>query len=225
MRLSQLQDVGGCRIIVENYQIQEELFQYIIHKLTKGKIITIDTNKKNNPVDYRERGRDDSGYRVIHIIVKVRGVKIELQIRSSLQHYWAESIERTSIIYQKNLKSLQGDPIVIQYFKTLSDIFLEIECNRHPTITQKRDLDELKIEAEKIIKNADSYNLLYSDVNEKFIQHMKSRVSKTYQKRYKKIYNWLLIFNWKTGEFQNWILLNNNDSEYIAKEVRGFINE
>lgn len=215
LRLSQLQDIGGCRIIVENYQVQEELFQYIINRLAKSKVITIYGNKKNNPVDYRERGRDDSGYRAIHIILKVREMKIELQIRSNMQHYWAESIERTSIIYQKNIKSLQGDPIVIQYFKTLSDIFFEIECNRNPTITQKNDLDELKIEAEKIIKNADSYKLLNSNVNENFIQHMKARVSKS---RYRKIYNWLLIFNWKTGEFQNWILLEKTKPEEIAKE-------
>ena len=34
--------------------------------------------------------------------------------------------------------------------------------------------------------------------------------------------NWLLIFNWKTGEFQNWSLLEDNTPEYIAKEYEKY---
>ena len=133
MRLSQLQDIGGCRIIVESNKIVDEILKYIVFKLSKGKSYIIDEKKNKNPVDYRIQGRDDSGYRAVHIIVKARDVKLEIQLRSRIQHYWAESIERTSIIYNRNLKEMDGDYKVIEYFKVLSNIFYEIECNREPT--------------------------------------------------------------------------------------------
>ena len=214
MRLSQLQDIGGCRIIVENAKIQDDLFVHIMQKLTKSKTYKIYGKKEKNPVDYREKGRDDSGYRAIHIIVETDGVKIEVQIRSNMQHYWAESIERTSIIYGQNLKSLQGNLVVIQYFKTLSDIFYEIECNREPAISQRNKLDKLMNESEDIIRNAESYRVLHSSIKESFIKAMESAT----KKQYRKIYNWLLIFNWKTGEFVNWIKIDQSDSVKIAEQ-------
>lgn len=210
IRLSQLQDIGGCRIIVENNIIVDELLDFILQKLSKSKSISL----VGRPTDYREKGRDDSGYRAVHVIVSVDGEKIEIQLRSNMQHYWAESIERTSIIYKKNLKSLEGNPIVIKYFKVLSDIFYEIECKQEPTIPQINLLDKLRDEAESIIKSSDSYEVLHSNIRENFIQAMKSAA----EKRYRKLYNWLLIFNWKKGEFQNWMILENKKPKEIAAE-------
>lgn len=73
IRLSQLQDIGGCRIIVENNIIVDELLDFILRKLSKSKSISL----IGQPTDYREKGRDDSGYRAVHVIVSVDGEKIE----------------------------------------------------------------------------------------------------------------------------------------------------
>lgn len=214
MRLSQLQDIGGCRIIVESNKIVDELLKYIVFKLSKSKSYIIDEKKNKNPVDYRIQGRDDSGYRAVHIIVKARDVKLEIQLRSRIQHYWAESIERTSIIYNRNLKEMDGDYKVIEYFKVLSNIFYEIECNREPTRAQKNMLDKKRDEAEEIIKTSDSYRILHSRIEEKFIRAMKN----VEKKKFRKIYNWLLIFDWQNGVFKHWLILEGSDSEKITRE-------
>lgn len=126
VRLTQLQDIGGCRIIVEENKDVDRLRTFILDKLERQKNIEL-----VRETDYREKGRDDTGYRALHLILNLLGQKLELQIRSRIQHYWAESIERASVVYGHHLKEKEGDPIVIQYFKMLSDIFSEIEAKEN----------------------------------------------------------------------------------------------
>ncbi|WP_149142391.1 RelA/SpoT domain-containing protein [Gemmobacter caeruleus] len=110
VRLTQLQDIGGCRIIVSNNNDVNELFRYISEKLNESTFVKI-----LRVTDYREKGRDDTGYRALHIILEVSGRMLELQLRSRIQHYWSESIERTSVIYGHRLKEKEGDPLIIEY--------------------------------------------------------------------------------------------------------------
>ena len=114
-RLTQLQDIGGLRVIVDQNSDVDKLIEYITNKLKQQTSIVV-----KRIVDYREKGRDDSGYRAAHIIMARDGVFLELQIRSRIQHYWAELIERTSVIYGYVIKELEGDKRVINYFKDLS---------------------------------------------------------------------------------------------------------
>jgi len=91
VRLTQLQDIGGCRIIVENDDEVEKLRAFVVEHINRQGFISL-----NRETDYREKGRDDSGYRALHLLLDVFGKKIELQIRSRVQHYWAESIRVVS---------------------------------------------------------------------------------------------------------------------------------
>ena len=75
------------------------------------------------------------------MIVERGGCKIEVQIRSRIQHYWSESIERISIIYRYQLKSLEGDKVIINYFKTVSDIFHDIEMGIKPHYIRINEID------------------------------------------------------------------------------------
>ncbi len=105
VRLTQLQDIGGCRIIVADNIEVNRLFDYISGKLNDSRFA-----KVIRVTDYREAGRDDTGYRALHIILEASGRMLELQLRSKIQHYWSESIERTSVIYGHRLKEKEGDP-------------------------------------------------------------------------------------------------------------------
>lgn len=201
VRLSQLQDIGGCRIIVENNIIVDEMLDYISEKLNKSRYF-----KLIRTTDYRIAGRDDSGYRAVHLIVERKGRTIEIQIRSKIQHYWAESIERTSVIYGHHLKELEGHPDVISYFKQASDVFYEIECGRKPTPHMKNTLDSMRDIAENIISQNDNKNILYKGFNEKFIRAMIEKDSNLKGK----IHNWMLVFDWNTGEFIYWSVIERN---------------
>ncbi|WP_376766870.1 RelA/SpoT domain-containing protein [Rhizobium laguerreae] len=94
VRLTQLQDIGGCRIIVDQNSDVDKLIAFIESNIEANNGL-----KLNRITDYRDRGRDETGYRSVHLILERDGKALELQIRSRIQHYWAESIERTSVIY------------------------------------------------------------------------------------------------------------------------------
>lgn len=159
--------------------------------------------------DYRELGRDDSGYRALHFLLEVDGFKIELQLRSRIQHYWSESIERTSVIYGRRLKEGDGDPVVIQYFKAFSDILHSIEtqggvgAEAEIVLQQKREL------AEATISQSTHSAALGGHVNSDIVRTMAEQ-----QKQHSGgINNWILIFDWSDGNFVHWDIVDRDPEE------------
>lgn len=118
VRLSQLQDIGGARIVVRANSDVDRLHAYLVKSLQKQRVIDI-----TRTTDYRQMGRDQTGYRALHLILKCDSRSIELQLRSEAQHYWSEQIERTSIIYGHHLKESEGHPLVIRYLKSFLIFF------------------------------------------------------------------------------------------------------
>lgn len=210
VRLTQLQDIGGCRIIVDNNKDVDKLHQYLLERVKNQKNIEL-----FRTTDYREKGRDDTGYRALHLILNRTGKKLELQVRSKIQHYWAESIERTSVIYGYHLKEQEGDVSVIQYFKKLSDIFYEMEAGREPTSVQKLEIDRLRHSSEDIIRQSDKNKVFDSYVNEDIIKTLTSiETSKKTQ-----FNNWIIVFDWNTGSFISWNIVNRDPDEAIKAYV------
>lgn len=211
VRLSQLQDIGGARIIVDQNSDVDEVANYLIN--------TFESNKNFKVIkktDYRGDGREDSGYRAYHIILERDKYQMELQIRSKIQHYWAETIERTSIVYGHFIKELEGNQTVIQYFKTLSDLFYEIESGRTPDAALRTKVEELRNHSEKIIQNADEKNIFSSHVNEGIIRDLEEKEKKL---RKPGLNNWIFVFNWNIGSFVTWELITNDPEEAIKQYV------
>lgn len=140
---------------------------------------------------------------------KGQGVTLELQLRSQAQHYWAESIERTSVIYGKLLKELEGDPVVLGYFKYLSRVFHDIESKREPSAEDKIELDALREKTEEVISASSRGNLMHSHVSDDVLHTLTSLE----QKRPGAINNWILIFDWNTGHFVNWETISRDPVE------------
>lgn len=210
VRLTQLQDVGGCRIIVPTNKDVDHIFQFLKEKsATEAEFNIIKTT------DYREKGRDDTGYRSLHVILERDKVNLELQIRSRTQHYWAESIERTSVIYGHYLKEKEGAQEVIDYFKHLSDVFYEIESGREPSPAQKIQIDALRQSCEKIISDSDKHKVFDSFVNEGVIKTLTEKESKNPSG----LNNWILIFDWNQGSFVSWDIVSQNPDDAVAAYV------
>lgn len=91
IRLSQMQDVAGCRVVVRNVMEQEQL------------AASLTTAFPGAPVIDR-RGSPSHGYRAVHIIAEISGKPVEIQIRSSLQHLWAEVSEKSSDVLDPSIK-------------------------------------------------------------------------------------------------------------------------
>lgn len=211
VRLTQLQDIGGCRIIVENNCLIDQIIEFL-----KGKISETGTLKINHITDYREQGRDITGYRSVHLLLERSGKKLELQLRSRIQHYWAESIERTSVIYGYHLKESDGDPKVISYFQKLSDAFYEIESGRSPSTRSRLDIDLAKSEAERIIREKNPSKAIDSYVNEDIIRTL----IETEKRNPSPINNWIIVFDWSSGQFVCWDIVGRTPDEAIEAYVR-----
>lgn len=211
VRLTQLQDVGGCRIIVDKDTDVDQLHAFIENRVNAQSNLKID-----RITDYREKGRDITGYRALHILLYRSGYKLELQIRSRIQHYWAESIERTSVIYGYHLKEGEGDPAVIGYFQRLSDAFYEIESGRQPSPQVTLEIDQLKTSSEKIIESSDKGRVFDSYVNEDIIKTLTEKEAG----HPNPINNWIIVFDWSSGAFVSWDIVGRSPEDAIEAYVR-----
>ena len=212
VRLTQLQDIGGLRIIVDTNKDVNELLSFLKNKIEQNEHIHI-----HRITDYRNHGRDDTGYRALHVILSVNGYKLELQIRSKIQHYWAEGIERTSIIYGYYLKESEGSNTVLEYFKNLAKIFSEIEAGREPSSSQKITLDGARDTARRVIEESDKKNILNAHVDEGVIKTLVEKENKN--RNQDKFNNWILILDWNTGCFVDWKVISRNPDEAIKSYV------
>jgi ppGpp synthetase/RelA/SpoT-type nucleotidyltranferase len=77
IRLTQIQDIAGCRLIVSDVANQELVVQSL--KDLFEHTIVIDRRKQPS-----------HGYRAVHVVVNYSGKLIEIQVRTSLQQLWAE---------------------------------------------------------------------------------------------------------------------------------------
>ena len=210
VRLTQLQDIGGCRIIVEKNELVDQIISFL-----KSKIESTEELKLVRITDYREKGRDITGYRSVHLLLERSGKKLELQLRSRIQHYWAESIERTSVIYGRHLKESEGDERVISYFQKLSDAFFEIESGRTPSVRFRLEIDVAKKEAEEIIRKHSLSKAIDSHVNEDIILTLTEKERRSTSP----INNWIIIFDWSSGKFVSWDIVGKTPDEAIKAYV------
>lgn len=131
MSLDRMQDIGGLRVIVDNISDV-----YRLHKL-------IETSKRFKhqlelpPRDYIKNPKPD-GYRSLHQVIRYRsdtheelnGLRLEVQIRTRLQHSWATAVETLGMIQKSSIKTGGGDEITRRFFKLASALFaLEEKCN------------------------------------------------------------------------------------------------
>lgn len=212
-RLAQLQDIAGARIVVKTNQDVERLANHLKQQLTQQTRVSIDAVN-----DYRAIGREDSGYRALHMVLLADSRSVELQLRSEAQHYWAEQIERTSVIYGHHLKELEGDAMVLGYFRTLSDVFHELESGREPSTSRKIELDTARDAAEAVIRQADRKSVFNSKVSEGVVKAMIGRL----ERRPGAINNWIMVFDWNSGSFIYFEPVDRDPGKamaaYVAKE-------
>jgi len=91
IRLSQIQDIAGCRVIVTDIVEQEKVVGSLCRAFPKVSIV----DRRANP---------SYGYRAVHVISTTSGKLVEIQVRTSLQHLWAELSEKLSDVSDHSIK-------------------------------------------------------------------------------------------------------------------------
>lgn len=163
MKLTQMQDIGGCRAVVQNMERLYELVK--LYKQSRSK----NPNTRHEFVSekqYVECPKRD-GYRSVHLVYRYHsaskkhrcynGLKIELQLRTRLQHAWATAVETVTLFTEQALKSGAGEEKWHRFFALMSSAIALRE--KQPLVSKtpenKQELTEELREIAKDLNVAD----------------------------------------------------------------------
>lgn len=126
MKLCQMHDIGGCRVVLKDV---EQVFR-LQSKYNKSKM----KHELKQTRDYIHSPRP-SGYRSLHLIYRYKnnrkrqhdGLLIEIQIRSNLQHLWATAVETVDTMTSYALKSSVGPENWLRFFKLMGTAIAQVE--------------------------------------------------------------------------------------------------
>lgn len=127
MNLYRMQDLGGCRVIVDSI---DDVYR-AVERYKKSRVRHILKREDDYITNPKE-----SGYRSYHMVYQFQSDKkttynknmlIEIQFRTKLQHMWATAVEMMGIYTKSNLKSSQGDSDTLKFFNLVSSVFAKME--------------------------------------------------------------------------------------------------
>lgn len=115
MGLARMQDIGGCRAVVTDVRAVDALSN--MYRASRFK------HTKVRDDDYL-RNPKPSGYRGVHLAYRYysdkkttyNGLKIEVQIRSRVEHAWATAVETVGMFSGQALKASHGDDKWLRFF-------------------------------------------------------------------------------------------------------------
>lgn len=140
MRVTQMQDLGGCRVILYSigniYTVADQL-----HVLG------------NNFDDYIKHPKAD-GYRSLHIVGQYsartskyeawNGLRIEMQLRSRLQHAAATAVETVDTFTTSRLKFGKGPPDWMRFFSLMGSVLALREGTTPVENTPSSDIELIR---------------------------------------------------------------------------------
>ncbi|HEX3040949.1 MAG TPA: RelA/SpoT domain-containing protein [Solirubrobacterales bacterium] len=109
MRLTQMEDIAGCRAILAGGAPQ-----------VAGVLRRIRRNWDIVGIDDYVKSPKSTGYRAIHVVIRRDGHVVEIQLRTPGQHDWAEAVERVAARIRKPLKDGVGPPDLLTYFELVA---------------------------------------------------------------------------------------------------------
>ena len=126
MNLSRMQDIGGARAVLPTMAHVDSLRDVYRGSRTRHQLA--------EERDYVRHPRD-SGYRSIHLVYRYHsdrndrynGLRIELQLRTRLQHAWATAVETVGTFLGQSLKASQGREDWLRFFKLIGSGFALVE--------------------------------------------------------------------------------------------------
>lgn len=181
MQITTMQDIAGIRAIFDDLN-------------DIGFIVSKYVNNKNFPhefvanYDYISNPRDIDGYRSQHLVYKYRnkhidaydGLRVEIQLRTKLQHIWATAVETMGTFLGQALKSKQGEKEWLDFFALVSSAFSFLENTpqvpRFAHLSKQQTIDEVaKLEKELgAIEKMKNFSTVVSSIgnNKSYTYHL-----------------------------------------------------
>jgi Region found in RelA / SpoT proteins len=153
LRLAQMQDIGGCRAVVRSMRALRQLHHLYEETQFKHELVHFD--------NYVESPRM-SGYRSIHLVYRYysdknpahNDLKVEMQLRTRLQHAWATAVETVGAFRGQSLKSGLGDAEWLRFFALMGSAIAIRE--RTPLVDgTPTDRAELRRELKEYVEELD----------------------------------------------------------------------
>jgi GTP pyrophosphokinase len=114
IRLTQVQDIAGCRLVSADVPEQDRVVDSLCSLFPTASVI----DRRANP---------SYGYRAVHLIAQMSGKLVEIQVRTSLQHLWAEFSEKLSDVVDPAIKYGGGGADIRDMLTSISHVIAEIE--------------------------------------------------------------------------------------------------
>ena len=191
-RLTQLQDIGGCRAVVDDVDQAHELVRRLKRSRMRHELVKVD--------DYLTAPKA-TGYRGIHLVYRHRnplvpsvdGLLCEIQVRTRQQHAWACTVEAAGFFRGEDLKSGLGNTAWLRLF-ALAGQMVAIRENSPRVPGTPDDYLKTRAEAHALIRELDVVNWLHG-----FAYPLRTQ---KWRKRFKDAYWYLLVFNSETGRMK-----------------------
>ena len=177
MSLERMHDIGGLRVILKSVQEVRKVEKIYLegNKFFKHQLI-------KEPYDYIKEPKKNSGYRGVHLVYKAKydkedweqysDLRIELQLRTEIQHIWATTIETASIFQKQDFKSSKGDENWLEFFKLVSSAFAIEEgtsvFHEHQNLSEQQIKDKIKqLSTElKVVETLNAYTISTKAITE-----------------------------------------------------------
>ncbi|KQP67823.1 hypothetical protein ASF40_20035 [Microbacterium sp. Leaf288] len=135
MNVTTMQDLGGCRVILSTVAQVDAVVRRLENAgRAQNTIVRKYDYLRDAP------GPQSSGYRGVHLVYEYRatkkayhGHKVEVQIRTELQHAWATAVETMDLFGGGRLKYSEADPGIARYFLVVSSLMALDEELTQPT--------------------------------------------------------------------------------------------
>ncbi len=154
IRLSQVQDIAGCRVVVADVAEQERVVVSLCAVFPGASVVD-------------RRAKPSYGYRAVHVIASLSGKLVEIQVRSLLQHLWAELSEKASDIVDPAIKYGGGPDPARELLTSVFTAAAEVEADEEEIARleeqqpeqYQRDIEELRAKRDHF------YELIAYDVD------------------------------------------------------------
>lgn len=155
MNLARMQDIGGLRVVVPKVVDVLRLHEYLLSRTRRYEAVL-------PPKDYIAVPKSD-GYRSLHQVFKnSEGLRVELQIRTKLQHYWATAVEVLGLLERTSFKTGKGSADYRRFFLLCSALFANKESSNLPDTVAELEISDIKSETIQLINDLDILNKLSS---------------------------------------------------------------
>ena len=140
IRLSQMQDIAGCRTVINDLAEQDRTVAAIMAAFERATVLD-------------RRVKPSHGYRAVHLIVREGNKLIEVQVRTTLQHVWAEMCEKCADTVDPAVK-YGGGPATVrrvldraaEYVRRIEDLESEFARAGAATSTLALELRDIRNE-------------------------------------------------------------------------------